>query len=129
MLPFNCIKGIVAASALGFAGCSAMRDLFEKEVSAELARTSWDPAPVISEDTIARLPDPVKRYFHFSGFIGRRAPQYCRVVWSELSLKRARNKPWMPLNTQQFNSVQEPVRIVYMGARLLKVLPFEARDK
>jgi hypothetical protein len=35
----------------------------------------------------------------------------------------------MPLECRQFNSVAEPARIVFMDGRLLKVLPFQGRDK
>lgn len=126
-------KALVAAStlgsALGLAGCSSMRNLFEQEVDAELARITWEDSPVFTEVTLAGLPDPVKRHFQVCGLMGRKAPKYGRVVWSGLSLKLARDKDWKPLRTLQFNSVQEPVRIVYMGARMMKVLPFEGRDK
>lgn len=137
MRPSMPMKGLVAASALGtvlgsalaLTGCSSVRNLFEREVNAELARTSWDNSPVFSEAALAGLPEPVQRHFRVCGLMGRKAPQYGRIIWSELQLKRAKDKPWMPLETLQFNSVQEPVRIVYMGAHLMKVLPFEGRDK
>lgn len=128
------LKGLVAATALGsilgLMGCSSsMRSLFEREVDAELARTTWDDSPVFTEAALAALPDPVKRHFLVCGLMGRKAPKYGRIIWGGLSLKRSKGKDWMPLETLQFNSVQEPVRIVYMGARLMKVFPFEGRDK
>lgn len=125
-------------AALGLAGCSSMASLYEREVKAELAKTegiseragsAGEDVDVITEETIAGLPEPVRRYFRFSGFIGKKAPGNARAVWRDFQLKRAHDKPWMSLECRQFNSVREPMRISLMSGRLMKVLPFEGRDK
>jgi hypothetical protein len=106
-----------------------MSALYESEVRAELAKPAPQEAGILTDSAIAHLPAPVRRYFRFAGYVGRKAPRNARVTWGEFRLKRAHGKPWMPLVCRQFNSVAEPMRDAYMSGRLFGVLPFEGRDK
>jgi hypothetical protein len=114
---------------MGLSGCSGMNALYEKEVRAELARFPAAASLRISDTLLSRLPAPVERHFRLCGWAGRNAPFNARVVWNGFRLKRGRDQAWMPLACRQFNSVREPMRIAYMGGRLMRVLPFEGRDK
>lgn len=119
----------LALACLSLAGCSGMADLYEKEVRAELAKPALPAGGILTDSAIAHLPAPVRRHFHFAGYVGRPAHRNARITWGDFRLKRGRDQPWMPLACRQFNSVAEPMRIAYMSGRLFKVLPFEGRDK
>jgi hypothetical protein len=49
--------------------------------------------------------------------------------WKEAYLKRSVHGKWMPIDCYQFNSVAEPVRIVYMKSNIAGLFLFEGRDK
>jgi hypothetical protein len=116
-------------AALGLAGCSGMRGVYEREVQAEIAMSTPMDTGQISEASLAGLPEPVRRHFRVCGFMGKHRMRNARIVWEKLELKRDRDKGWMRVKARQFNSVPEPARIVLMQGRLLGFLPFEGRDK
>lgn len=119
----------LAAASLWLAGCSGMSDLYEREARAELAKPALPTGGILADSAIARLPGPVRRYFHFAGYVGRPSPRNARITWGGFRLKRARGASWMPLSCRQVNSVAEPMRIAFMSGRLFQIIPFEGRDK
>jgi hypothetical protein len=109
--------------------CRTLGSLYESEVAAEVAKHPPSHGAPISEGDLAGLPEPVRKYFRAGGFLGKPRMVNARLVWSELRLKRARDKDWLKVACRQFNSVPEPTRIALMNARMAGVLPFEGRDK
>lgn len=103
-----------------------MKTLFASEVQAELGKTKFS-SEVFTTEELAGLPEPVQRYFRYSGFIGRPKMSTARIVFNNVAFKNG-NKD-LKLYSEQFNFVQEPARIVYLNSRLLGVIPFEGRDK
>jgi hypothetical protein len=109
-----------------------MERLYESEVRSELARLADHPAVPpfrFSEENTAGLPDAVRRHLQVCGWMGRPVPRNARITWSGFELKRSPDASWMPLECRQFNAVDEPARIAYMGGRLMKGVPLEGRDK
>jgi hypothetical protein len=123
------VKAILSLLALGLAGCSSMRDRYESEVAAEVAKPAPVDTGVFTEEDMAALPEPVRRHFRVCGFLGQKKMRNARLEWKELNLKRGKDKSWMKVKTRQFNSVPQPARIVLMQGRLFGLLPFEGRDK
>lgn len=111
------------------ASYTTLQTVYRNEVEDELVRHPALPAPPITEADIAKLPDPVQRYFRAGGFVGRPHTNNARIVWREMLLKRSRDADWLKLDCQQFNSVAEPTRIALMTSRIGGLIPFEGRDK
>ncbi|MCD8511144.1 MAG: hypothetical protein LRY73_15605 [Bacillus sp. (in: Bacteria)] len=103
-----------------------MKRLFEKERARavkEFPKQKRDE--VFGESDIADLPEPVQKYFRVCGYLGKPKIYNADVIWKESFIKLSPEKEWMPLETRQFNSVIEPVRIAYMKALSM---PLQVRD-
>jgi hypothetical protein len=99
------------------------------EVSAEIAKHPARPTTPITAAEVERLPAPVRRFFHSSGFIGRPHTLNARIVWQSMKLRHNPRARWLTLRSEQFASVPEPTRIALMTTRLGGVVPFEGLDQ
>lgn len=103
-----------------------MKRLYEKERASEIKKNSNIlSSEVFSEEDITYLPEPVQNYFRICGYIGKPKIFNADVVWKESFIKLSPEKDWTELETRQFNSVIEPVRIAYMRALSM---PLHVRD-
>ena len=108
---------------------ASLRNIYRNEKIEEINKYSGlEINSIISEEDIEHLPEPVQNYLRYCGFIGYQEIINAEVIWSDSHIKLAPDRNWMKLNTQQFNSVPEPMRIAYMKAAILGVIPFEGRD-
>ena len=108
---------------------TTLKSLFISEVNQELARHRVVEIRTIREKDIAHLPDPLKKYLEYCGYVNKMDVQNARVMWQDVFLKPDREKDWMKMDCFQFNSVAEPTRIVYMKSTIYGLIPFEGRDK
>jgi hypothetical protein len=106
-----------------------LKPLYRREISEDLAGHPARADGVFTEAGLAALPEPVRRYFRRCGYVGRPKMTHARVTWEDVYLKTAPDGDWMKIDCHQYNSVAAPTRIVYMHGRLLRVIPFEGRDK
>lgn len=103
-----------------------MRKLFEKERAREIDEHSNKMgSEFFSEDDLTLLPQPVQKYFRICGYIGKPKIFNADVIWKDSYIKLSPEKGWMRLETKQFNSVIDPVRIAYMKA---SSMPLQVRD-
>lgn len=103
-----------------------MKKLYLKERAQEINKYSvFISSEVYQESDIASLPEPIKRFFRLCGYIGRPKIVNADVIWKESYIKLSQDKDWTELETIQFNSVINPVRIAYMKALSM---PLEVRD-
>ena len=103
---------------------------FEREVLQSLA--NHPPLlhqGVFTEQDIAALPEPVRRYFHVCGFIGKQKMTNAALEIEAMQLKSDLKKDFFPVSCFQFNSIAEPTRIVYLKAKMSGFIPFDGRDK
>jgi hypothetical protein len=106
-----------------------MKSLYEKERQDALQEHAHLITPdLITEEDMARLPEPVQRFLRRGGYVGRERMTNAQVVWAHSEIRMAPDRDWMRLETHQFNSVPEPFRIAYMKARIAGIIPFEGRD-
>jgi len=71
--------------------------------------------PVTQED-LAPLPEPLRRYLRLSGAVGR--PHVRRFsVETRGRIRASADEPWMSFTSEQWNFVGEPSRFFLMGAR------------
>jgi hypothetical protein len=110
-------------------GCTSLEKTYQTEVNEEIQKWAGEVVyEIFTEEEIVGLPEPVRRYLRYCGYIGKEKMVNARVVWSDSYIKMSPGKKWMRLKTEQFNSVPEPMRAAYMKARLWGFIPFEGRD-
>ncbi|TVQ85932.1 MAG: hypothetical protein EA393_13070 [Bacteroidetes bacterium] len=108
--------------------CHSPKKLFEKEV-AEFQSEVSNSNKVLNPESIAHLPEPVQRYFHYCGFVGTPLSNHAEIIWQNSHIRMKPGQRWMKLKTFQHNFVQEPSRLAYMRANMFGFIPFEGRDR
>ena len=112
------IAGMVVAAVVPalFLACTGM----EKQAGGYI--DSLPPeAPVaglITEADLAGLPAVVRRYFEYSGVIGK--PRIASFSFTlEGRIRQGPTAPWMPFVSRQYNLLSEPSRVFYIrGTRM-----------
>jgi len=108
--------------------CHSPKKLYENEVK-EFQSAVSSSSELISPESIAHLPEPVKRYFQYCGFVGTPLSYHAEIIWENSHIRMKPDGKWMRLRTYQHNFVQEPSRLAYMRANMLGIIPFEGRDR
>jgi hypothetical protein len=119
---FGALANLVAIVGVGFGflacGPGSLRAEYDRDVDRALA--SDGPSEPIVEADLAHLPAPVQQYLRRSGVVGQPRIRNFRVRMHG----RIRNGPdarWMELNAEQYNTVDEPVRLFYMTASIFMI--------
>jgi len=108
--------------------CHSPKRVFFNEL-AELQSTVKSESRQITAESIANLPEPVRRYLHHCGFVDRPMANSAEVIWADSRIKMKPGQRWMRLKTLQHNFVDDPCRLAYMRANMLGIVPFEGRDR
>ena len=110
--------------------CTNFRRLYDRERSHEIESCKdLITNEVLTEEDIAKLPEPIKRYIRICGYIGQPRIVNADLIWSESFFRSKPEAKWMKMKTRQFNSVPQPMRIAHMKTRMLGLISFEGRDK
>lgn len=106
-----------AAHAWARSGPAGLRADYARRVHAALAPDR--PRSVVTEDDLVYLPDPVARYVHRSGAVGRPSALGFRASIRG-RIRGGPTKPWMPFTGEQVNLFGEnPCRLFFMDARMI----------
>lgn len=107
---------VLAAVVYGAAsqGPWSFRATYRDAVAQRLATLPADPPPV-TEEEVARLPEPVGRYLRVAGSVGRPRPTWFRAVWRG-RIRGGPDEPWMTFTAEQHNFTAEPARFFLMDA-------------
>jgi len=82
---------------------------------------------VFTEEDIAHLPFPVKKYFYYCGLIGAPKMQTMKAAYKDVKFKFGKGKPEVIIDYVQYNYIEEPARIAYIDSSLYGI-PFEGID-
>lgn len=93
-----------------------------------LERGRQTPAFEITDDHVARLPAPVRRYLRAAGVVGRRSIRTVRVTQRGEMRRRAGEK-WMPFTAEQWFTTDPPGFVWDARIRFLPLLSFSVTDK
>ena len=106
---------VFAGVVYGFAsqGPLSLRAAYRHEVHARLARSL--PAPRITAEDLAALPEPVQRYVRLAGAIGQPRVYRFRASWRG-RIRANPGEPWMAFTAHQYNFLDEPARFFFMDA-------------
>ncbi|MBP7778226.1 MAG: hypothetical protein KA371_13960 [Acidobacteria bacterium] len=116
----NAAIALAAAVAFLLTGPTSQRAAYERDARAALAATAGGTGAAVTDDDLAALPAPVQRFLRVSGVVG-----HPRVIRFRARMHgRIRSGPdagWMPIVAEQTNTVNPPVRLFYLDARMLGI--------
>ena len=105
----------------------AFSHLVRRDVETLRAQASPARAGVVTEEMLAGLPEPVRRYLRYTGVVGMPFPGTVRLR-QKGKMRPGPGQPWMSLDAEEHYSVQPP-GFVWGGTLHLGPLPVgRARD-
>lgn len=102
-----------------------MKRIYLKDRSSLILRNKPSDQQVFTDELVAGLPEPLKKYLEVCGYMNTPVPYNADVFWSESFIKMSPDREWGQLKTVQFNSVDPIGRVAYM--KFLK-MPVAGRD-
>ena len=82
---------------------------------------------VLTEQDVARLPEPLRRYLRACGFIGAPRAAALTMVYRDVSVMQGRNGPALTIDYTQWNSADAPLRLAFIDSGLFGI-PFQGYD-
>jgi uncharacterized protein DUF6544 len=107
--------------AYGFASRGPLS--LRAEFARDLTFAAPAPASLLTEEDLAPLPEPVKRYVRRSGVVGQPRVRDFRATWTG-RMRRDPQSEWMPFTAEQLDTLDEPRRFFLMDATM-KGLPVD----
>lgn len=83
---------------------------------------------IIKEADLTGLPDPVQRYMRYSGVIGKNRISNVRLRQTGF-IKMNPEGSWIPLEAEEYYTVDPPAFIWFGRARMMPFVTFEAVDR
>jgi len=117
---------LLVAIVLAASG-SRFRTASDNHTRALLAHANKSDSSVLSVDDVAALPDPVRRWLHACGAVGRTRATTVRLL-ERGGLRAAPDQPYMEAEAQQYFSV-DPPGFVWTVDVTMKHLPVLGRDE
>lgn len=100
---------------------SSFQNIYKTEVQERLKPIT--DISVVSEEDIKHLPDPVKKYLHYVGAVGKPRVHNCRIVFKG-SMKQKKEGKWLNIFSRQYNFFDDPARFFYIESTLYGI-PFD----
>jgi len=97
------------------------------EITGSLSIRMPDESGVFTEEDIADLPLPVRRYFRYCGYIGTPKMSSMKAIYRDVDFLFGKEKPAIKIDYTQYNFVNEPIRIAYIDSSMYGI-PFEGLD-
>ena len=104
-LPAVAGLAVLAGTCAERAGHRAFTRLVRRDVQTLRARASPARAGVVTEEMLADLPNPVRRYLRYAGVVGQPFPGTIRL--RQKGTMRFGQR-WLPLDAEEHYSVQSP---------------------
>ncbi|MCF8054472.1 MAG: hypothetical protein K9K75_04555 [Deltaproteobacteria bacterium] len=77
------------------------------------------PTAIVTEAELRELPQPLQKYLHYVGVVGKPKVRALRVVLS--GEMRQKGKDYFPFIAEQYNFYDEPTRLFFMKARIMGI--------
>lgn len=92
---------------------------WRNEAQESLRQHKMDATELLTEADINYLPEPVKRYLHYTGVVGKPKVVNMRVVM-EVQM-REKGKEFFPAESVQYNFFREPTRLFFMKGKMFGI--------
>jgi len=97
------------------------RGRYLSDVKAALSLPAPAQPEILTEESIASLPGPVRNYIRYTGALGKPVVRNMKITFTG-QIRSAENTPWMKFTTEQYNFQDAALRLFFMKARM-KGLP------
>lgn len=116
---FGTVANIVLSAAIiAGIGHSQMTGTFRDDVASLL--TKENEKVLLQETDLAGLPEPVRKYVRYTGAVGKPRVSAFRIDF-EGQIRKDDNAAWMPLVTEQYNTLQPANRLFFMKATMMGI--------
>lgn len=102
-----------------------MKKRYLSEVQTEIEK-SFVRHEVFKEEELLALPEPVQRYFRYSGYLGKEKMVNAKFIWDIINFKLKPGKPWAKIHYDHYVFVLEPARITYTKMSTMPVACLES---
>lgn len=96
-------------------------------ISRTLMKEAIPTNEIFTEEDIKDLPEPVKKYFDYCGFIGTKKMSYMKATFKNVTFQTDKDKPSLKIDYTQYNLVSKPDRIALIDSFLFGI-PFQGID-
>jgi hypothetical protein len=92
-----------------------MKKKYLKEASSRLRQENFYLTDVLTENHMQHLPEPVKKYIRYAGFVGK---EKISNVFLKASgqIRSSEKSGWMQFTSEQYNFFENPFRAFYIRA-------------
>ncbi|MDP4109927.1 MAG: hypothetical protein Q8878_07875 [Bacillota bacterium] len=127
MVAAEIIIGLLLLAAIYFIQpYSALKSDFSKKVNLAAADMRIK-AEKFTEEDIAKLPEPVKKYFRCCGYIGKQKMSFMKAEFKNVSFSTGVGKPTLKIDYTQYNFAQKPQRFAFIDSSMF-FIPFQGFD-
>jgi len=118
----NCASLLVYMSVLK--RCRSFQKVFKETVNNEIRSQTSCSDEILTQNDIAHLPQPVRKYIEYSGAIGKSKPRNVHILFNAKMVNKP-GAPPMNASSEQYNFYGSFARIFLMKARKM-LIPFYA---
>ena len=90
--------------------------VYEEDVLSSIQRTKGEFNKILREEDMVHLPEPVRKYLHYTGVIGKPRVRNFKVNFS--GEMRSEGQNWFPFSSEQHNFTDQPERFFFMKAKV-----------
>ena len=92
-----------------------MKKQYLNEVSSRLRQENFYSTDVLTDNDMQHLPEPVKKYIRYAGFVGK---EKISSVFLKASgqIRSSEKSGWMQFTSEQYNFFENPFRAFYIRA-------------
>ena len=123
-----CLAAVAIAAALVAAATRRFVLRVDEEARALLEGARHRAPPLVEARDLETLPAPVRRWLEVAGTVGHARAATIRLK-QRGEMRTGPDKPWMPVEAEQYFSVDPPGFIWRVHAKMARVLPIDGRDR
>lgn len=105
---------ILIAAIIGYATWSYY-DKYQNDVKSNFEQKAHFLNAKLTEMDIQHLPEPVKKYIHYTGSIGKPKVNNFKIEFKG-KIRKNEQSEWMPFTSEQYNFMEIPTRLFFMKA-------------
>jgi hypothetical protein len=99
----------------------SFNNTYKTEVLESLTHAASMEDSILTESDLQLLPEPVRKYLHYSGVVGKPKVRNFKVEFNG-KIRANEHSEWMPFTSSQYNFMEVPTRQFFMKATM-KNLP------
>ncbi|MBA4056576.1 MAG: hypothetical protein C0490_17810 [Marivirga sp.] len=107
---------ILLATVVGFGAWNFSKE-YRNEIDEGLTTSTAITEEILTDVDIQHMPNPVKKYLHYTGSVGKPKVKNFKVAFSG-QFRQNEQTEWMPFTSEQYNFMEAPVRLFFMKATM-----------